>query len=196
MKSRAAILLLAMGPLWAQQPAKLVAVTTPGNPGAMPCVNGPRILPQSFTSLEGRFNSTLTALNDKDPIDLVGDTRALYLKDYGLTMTAEIMLVRTPSIGPFRKEIPAAEKARVHQRKLDQLPALKKSMREMIKASALVLAGAVGLQGMEGSGLQVVLAVKVLYQVDWEDLSGLPAQIVMKADLKGALNGDIQEEVQ
>lgn len=158
--------------------------------------HGPKISPQTFTNLEGRFDSALRSLNDKDQVDLLGDTRALYLRDYGLTLTAEISLVPTPTINPFRKEIGPALKAEIHRRKLAQLPLLRKTMRDMAKASALTLAGAVGLQGLQGSALQVVVSVKLLYQVDWEDLTGLPGQITMKADLQHAIAGELEEEVQ
>ena len=175
------------------QDAKPVAMTTPI--AAIPCVSGPPIAPQSFTNLEGRFDSALSSLNDKDRVDLLGGTRALYLRDYGLTMTAEISLVQTAPISPFKKEITAAEKAAVHQRKIEQLPRLKKAMREMVNVAALTLAGAVGIEKVDGSGLQVVVSVKVLY-LPWEDTTGLPGQVVMKADLKHAIAGQIGEEVQ
>jgi hypothetical protein len=110
-------------------------------------------------------------------------------------MTAEISLVQTAPISPFKKEITAAEKAAVHQRKIEQLPRLKKAMREMVNVAALTLAGAVGIEKVDGSGLQVVVSVKVLY-LPWEDTTGLPGQVVMKADLKHAIAGQIGEEVQ
>jgi hypothetical protein len=188
----AVVFFLTAAATWAQD-AKPVALTTPI--AALPCVNGPKINPQSFTNLESRFDSSLNSLNDRNPIDLLGGTRALYLRDYGLTLTAEISLVQTPTINPFRKEISEAEKARIHQRKLDQLPRLKQAMRDMVKTSALTLAGAVGIQGMEGSGLQVAVSVKVLY-LKWEDTTGLPGQMTMKGDLKNAIAGVLQEEDQ
>ena len=44
-------------------------------------------------------------------------------------------------------------------------------------------------------GQQFVLAVRLDY-LPWEDTTGLPGQIVMKADRKSALAGDVQTEEQ
>ena len=41
----------------------------------------------------------------------------------------------------------------------------------------------------------VVVAVRLDY-LNWEDTTGLPAQILMRADRKSALAGDIKEEQQ
>ena len=186
-------LVLACGPAWAQ-------MTTPGAAAApcaaLPATLGPRIAPQSFTGAEDRINTTLSAINTQDPPDLLGSTRALYLPDYGVVMTTELSLVVTPGPNPFRKEFTKEEVAKMHQRKLAQIPLLKKSMREVMKTAALIVAGAVGLQPqLESSRLQVAFAVRLLY-LKWEDTTGLPAQIVMKATLKNAIAGEFQEDVQ
>lgn len=170
------------------QVAKPVAMAT--TPVGVPCVNGPKVAPQSFTNLEARFDGGLA----QEGTDILGFTRALYLRDYGLTLTAEVDLLPTPG-GPFRREIKPEDKASVHARKMIQVPRVEKAMREMIHAAALTLGGAVGIDNIDNSGLQVVLAVKLKYR-DWEDTTNLPAQITMKADLKHAVAGDIQEEVQ
>ena len=189
MKSAAAWLVLAAAPAWAQVAKPVAASSLKLSPTL-----GPRITPQTFTELERRFDSTLYGLNPKDPLDLLGTSRALYLRDYGLVLTAEVSLVATPPT-IFRKEIGKEETARIHQRKLAQLPALKHAMREMIKVSALTLSGAVGVPQYETSSLQVVLAVKLLY-LSWEDTDGLPGQILMQASLKDAIAGEIREEQQ
>ena len=187
-----ALFLLAVLPACAQI-SKPVAMTSPAP--AIPCVMGPKVTPQSFTQLEGRFNSALASINDKDQADVFGPARALYLRDYGLTITAELSLVQTPGLTMFQKEIPASQKVSVHQRKLAQIPNLEKAMREMARASALTLAGPLGMTNYEGSGLQVVISVKLLY-LPWEDTTDLPAQIVMKANLKNAIAGQLEKEVQ
>jgi len=190
MRSALAWLLAVTAAAWGQA-AEKVAMTTPAL--AAPCVNGPKITPQSFTGLESAFGTKMTSL--KDPVDVVGGPLALYLRDYGLTLTAGIMLVQTPTVNPFRREISEADKVRTHERKLAQVPPLKQAMREMVRQSALLLGGAVALQGTEGPALQVVVSVKVMY-FPWEDTSNLPGQIIMKADLKNAMAGHIQEEDQ
>ena len=192
MRSSALVCLLAIAPLWAQdaKPAPAASPTL-----SAPCVSGPPITPQNFSTLETRFDSTLTSLNDKDQVDLLGSTRATYLRDYGLVLTAEISLIATPTLTPFRREITDKMKTEVHERKLAQVPLLEKALRGMMKTAALTMAGSVGMPQYETSGLQIVLALQVKY-LPWEDTTNLPGQIVMKASLKNAIAGNVQEEVQ
>jgi hypothetical protein len=191
MKAATIVLALAIAPAWAQV-AQTVAAIAPGE--AKPCARaaGPTIAPQTFVELEHRFNDELSSF--QDPIDTFGgNTRAVYLRDYGLVMTTEISLIQAPAISPFRREIGKEEVGRVHARKVAQLPLLKQEMRRMIKTSALTMTGAVGLQKLESSGLEVVIAVRLLY-LPYEDTTGLPAQIIMRADLKNAIAGQIDVE--
>jgi hypothetical protein len=167
---------------------------------AAPCpketpVAGPKIPPQSFTKVEEQFNQALTSL--KDPVDFLGTTRALYLPDYGIVMSSELSLVLTPGMNPFRKGFTKEEVAKMHERKAAQVPVIKKAMREQMSKAALMLAGAGSIppQTLTSSRLQVVVAVRVMY-LPWEDTTGLPAQIILKAPLKDAIDGPVKEEVQ
>jgi hypothetical protein len=85
-------------------------------------------------------------------------------------------------------KIPPEEVAKIHQRKLDHLPLLRKTMQGMWRDAATALTS------MPDSE-QIVLAVRLLYQ-PWEDTTGLPGQIVMKGARKAALTGDIETEEQ
>jgi len=153
---------------------------------------GPRIAPQSFTNLEHSFDSTLR--NFKDPVDILGGTRALYLRDYGVVLTTDVSLIITPGVSPFGQKIGKEEVARVHARKLAQVPLLKQAMRDMLKSAALAVAPALGPQYPE-SRLQVAFAVRLL-NLPWEDSSGLPAQIIVKGDLRHAMLGELQVDEQ
>ncbi len=42
---------------------------------------------------------------------------------------------------------------------------------------------------------QMVLVVRFYYE-PWEDLTGMPSQVLMRADRKSALAGDVQVEEQ
>jgi len=182
---------LAIVPAWAQV-AKPVAATSAGL--TLPSL-GPKIAPQSFRALENQFNEMLLQANRQDPIDILGGTRALYLQDYGVVLTTEVSLVVTPGPNPFRQGgFTKEEVAAIHKRKTAQLKVLEKTMREMMKAASLATAGAGSLLP-DSSPLQVVYAVRLLY-LGWEDTSNLPAQIIMKASLKDAVTGAVQEEVQ
>ena len=76
----------------------------------------------------------------------------------------------------------------MHQRKVARVPLLKQAMQEMMKTAAMTL-----IQVPEDQ--QFVFAVRLDY-LKWEDTMGLPGLIVMKADRKSALAGDVQMEEQ
>jgi hypothetical protein len=174
-----AALLLFTAPVWAQAPLKPVVAPSPERPG---------VARKVFTELESNMDYKFRVANDKDPFDLLGLTRGLYLPGYGAVVTTELSLIVTPTINPFKLKIPPEEVAKIHQRKLDHLPLLRKTMQGMWRDAATALTS------MPDSE-QVVLAVRLLYQ-PWEDTTGLPGQIVMKGARKSALTGDIQTEEQ
>ena len=150
---------------------------------AAPAVSSPstaRIGPRSFEVLEKNFDDGLKAAGGNDPIELLGGTRGLYLDGYGVVFTTEISLIFTPSINPFHQQVTPQEAANVHKRKLAHLPLLKQAMEQMMLASAS------GLDSLPVNQ-QIVLAVRLLY-LPWEDTTGLPAQILMRADRGALLN--------
>ena len=171
-----AALILCIAPVWAQAPLKVV------NP---PTTEKSSVARKVFTELESNFDYKFRA-SAKDPFDLLGLTRGLYLPGYGAVLTSEVGLVVDPGITPFRPKMTPEEVAKVHQRKLENLPHLRRTMQGLWRDAALALTSVPDSE-------QVVVAVRVLYQ-PWEDTGGLPGQIVMKAPRKAALSGDIQTE--
>ena len=120
------------------------------------------------------------------PINLMGATRGLYLPGYGLVFTAELDLTLTPTAGGLlHREITPADVAAIHQRKLAQLPVLQRLMRDMIAASARQA-------GTMPDNERIVVAVRLWCQA-FEDRTGLPSQILMTADRKSAMSGQILE---
>ena len=117
----------------------------------------------------------------------MGNTRGLYLAGCGVIFTTDAMLVTTIGNTPFHQVTPQ-EKIQVHQRKLDRLPLLKQVMVEMMKNAA----GA--LRTLPETD-QVVVAVRLFY-LPWEDTTGLPGQVLMRANRKAALAGDVKVEVE
>ena len=175
----ACLLFGALSLIWAQPPLK-VAVT--------PSTEKPGVPRKAFSELESNLDYKLRTANDKDPIDLLGLTRGLYLQGFGAVLTTEVSLVVNPGISPFKQKISPEEAARVHQRKLANLPLLRKTMQGMWRDAATALTSI-------PENEQIVLAVRILYQ-PWEDTAGLPGQIVLKGARKAALTGDIQTEEQ
>jgi hypothetical protein len=142
----------------------------------------------TLNSLERGFDDALGSYDVSEPIDILGRTRGIYLRDYGVVFTTELSPIVTPGITPFHLVITEPEKAKTHQRKLDRIPLVVKLMRDMMKTSAAQLTALPDSQ-------QVVLVVKLLY-LPWENTQGLPGQIVMKGDKRSALNGAFSTEVE
>ena len=144
---------------------------------------------QTLADVERRLDTKLGSLGGaNDPVDLLGASRGIYLDGYGAVFTVEASLIITPGINPFHQTITEPEKEKVHQRKLDRLPALKQLMRDMWRDSATALTAIPDNQ-------QVVIAVRLLY-LPWEDTRGLPGEIVMKGDRRAAATGAVQMEEQ
>lgn len=162
-----AALLLFAGAALAQPPLKVVAPTPAGSPPSMH---------QSVADAEKRLDTKLAEVGGKEKVYILGLTRGLYLAGYGAVFTQEIDLIESPHPNPFHQQITPQEAAAVRQRKLENLAALRKAIRDMWADAAA------SLSPMPDSE-QVVLAVRLLYQ-PWEDKSGLPSQIVVKGSRK------------
>ena len=193
MKSAAVLLVLSLAPAWAQLPrpqAAAPAVASAAAPHAsVTPTEKSRVPRQALSDLERRLDIKLTSLGGAtDPIDLLGAARGIYLDGYGVVLTAEASLIITPGLSPFHTVMTEAEKAKVHQRKLDRLPMLRQAMRDMWRDSATALTAIPDNQ-------QVVIAVRLLY-LPWEDTRGLPGEIVMKGDRRSAATGAVQIEEQ
>jgi hypothetical protein len=187
------VLLVVLSPAFAQTARPTAAITTPV---AVAPTQGHGIARQTFTEMEKSFDGQLSGVGGAHPLDILGLTRGLYLEDYGVIFTAEVSLIVTPGPNPFRKdEISPEQKAEIRRLKLENLPLLKKAMRDMVKTTAMTFGAAGAKMGILKPNAQVVLAVRLLY-LPFENTVGLPGQIVMKADLKGALANDIKMEEQ
>jgi hypothetical protein len=152
-------------------------------------VQSMRIARGTFTGLERRFDGMLFRIgNLVEPIDPLGATRGVYLEGFGAVLTAELGLVLAPDISPFRPTITPEMIEQVHRSKLQRLPVLIASMREMMRTIAMTL-----IQVPEDQ--QIVLVVRLDY-LSWENTAKLPNQIMMRADRKSALAGEFKEESQ
>jgi hypothetical protein len=142
---------------------------------------------QTLGTLEKEMDSRLSATGAviNDPSVVLGLTRGLYVNGFGPVFTAEVDLVNSPSLGLFNT-INAEEKALVHKRKLAHVQMLQQSMRDVV----LSLAASPALKMADSD--QIVVAVRLVYR-PWEDMTGLPGQIVMRADRRG---GAVKMEVQ
>ena len=130
----------------------------------------------SILSLQRSIDGKLAHLWPDEPFFVLGTTHGVYLDGYGAVFTAEVNLVNAP-VSPF---MPAPTKemiARHRQKKLERIPELEQTMRELLAQTA------VSLDTLADTD-RVVLAVSLTSYV-WEP-GGLPSQIVMQGQ-KGAL---------
>lgn len=139
-------------------------------------------------SMEMGFEHRLGSLDVNDPIQVQGACTGVYVNGFGMVFTMPVVLAATPVANPFRGALSAQEKAGVHKRKVEHLPLLRKAMKEMLVSAFN------GLPKLLPTD-KIALGVRVFY-LDWEDKSGLPAQIVMSADRASALAGNFQTEEQ
>jgi hypothetical protein len=183
---RGSALLLLTAASAAGQPAKSVALSKP----TVPAVKQYRIAPQTFRDLEKRFDTRLETLvpNANEPVDVLGPTRGVYVDGCCIVFTTVVNLVRAQELSPFLREIPQQLADQVHQRRMERLPLLEKAMDEMLHAMAMTFI-------QVPSDQRVVLAVR-LYYASWEDTTGMPAQIMMRATRAGVQLNEITKEVQ
>jgi hypothetical protein len=134
----------------------------------------PRVSRASIASMEKTFDRRLEGWNVDEPVMLLGTTRGVYLEGYGVVFTAEMNLLPGGTMSPFQPTIKKEQVDRVHQKKLGRLPQLREQMKAMLVASA---------QSLDTVPMneQIVVGVTLFYFHSWEDVSGMPAQIVMQA---------------
>lgn len=175
---RIATTLLALAPLWAQTALRPATVGVPEKAGAL----------QMYTDIEKRMEGKLMVVDRNDPVVILGLPRGIYLQGYGAVFTVDLSLVAAPAISPFNQQITKQQVVQTHDRKVKHVPVLKTAMRDLWMDTANSLASVPDTE-------QVVVAVRLLYQ-SWEDTTGLPAQIILKAPRKAGLAGNIQVEEQ
>ena len=169
----------------APAPTASAAMGTPPAPSIGKTANKGEIL----KILERDFDYQLKMADPKNPLDVLGMTRGLYLQGYGAVFTTEVDLAPSPISPLFHPgKVTDEEKAAAHDRKARHVELLRQQMGSMMAACAKNL-------DFLGPNDQIVVAVRLLYQ-GWEDKTGLPDQILMKADRRGVKAGDIKVELQ
>ena len=181
------IALLATLPLAAQVASKNAEQPTP----AGLVLNGQpvRIALGTFSQIERDSDGKLEKIGDANfPIDLLGATRGIYLDGYGAVFTSEISLMRSPTVNPFQRTISREQAEQVHQKKAERLNALRAALKDMVQSAARTLF-------LVPENQQIVFAVRLDY-FQWENTSGLPGLVLMRADRKSALAGNVHLEEQ
>lgn len=131
-------------------------------------------------AMERNFDQKLQRFSVDAPVEMLGLTRGVYLPGYGAAFTAEINIVQTPGVSPFRPTLSKEDVAKVRAAKLRRLPEIKSLMRDMLVSSA-------GSMDRVPMNERLVLGL-ILFYNNWEDVTGLPHRITMLAPRRGLLD--------
>lgn len=141
----------------------------------------PRVGRAALRAMEISLDQRIQTLRVDTPFELLGNTRGVYLEGYGAVFTTEVDLMQTTNLSPFQMTIPKEYVVKVHAEKLQRIPVLKRSMQDAMVAMAASLDAV-------PPGEKIVLGVTLFYYTKWEDMSGLPGQIVMQAERQKLLD--------
>lgn len=141
----------------------------------------PRVSRPAVSAMEQSFDRRIITFSTEAPFDLFGTTRGVYLDGYGAVFTTEVNLMHTETLTPFRLTLPKDYVTKVHEQKLQRVPVLERIMREAMLAMAASL-------DVVPPTENIVLAVSLVYYHTWEDTSGLPSQIIMRAERQKLLD--------
>ncbi len=130
----------------------------------------------AITDIENNFDARIQRFSVDEPLYLLGATRGIYLEGFGMLFTADIDLLPTAAISPFHPTFTKEEKAKVRAKKLERVVKIKELAREMLIDAAAKL-------DKIGPDEQVAIAITLLHK-NWEDTTGLPAQIITQAPRK------------
>ncbi|HYP14742.1 MAG TPA: hypothetical protein VEQ63_12515 [Bryobacteraceae bacterium] len=139
----------------------------------------PRITRNQLLAMEKVSDDRVVHLDSDEPGSLLGLTRGVYLEDYGAVFTAEVDLTPGIAPNPFRPNKPDLQK--IKAKKQNRIIVLKQRMIETLVASA-------GPLDSLPLDKKVALAVTIAYY-HWEDVSGLPRQILIEAPRRVLVKG-------
>jgi hypothetical protein len=140
--------------------------------------DAPRVPRTTLAVAEKSLDDRFAALWSDNPFIMLGPTRGVYLEGYGTVFTAEVNLVAGPQISILTPSMTKQSIAQHRQKKLARIPDLKKAMEKALADTAASPAMAA-----VPPDEQIVL-VAFLSHFPWEDLSGVPSQIMMQGSKK------------
>jgi|SRR5579872_1967113 len=141
-------------------------------------VDAPRVARNTVAATEKSLDDRFNKLWSDNPFVVLGPTRGVYLEGYGAVFTAEINLVAGPPIGVMMPPPDKQDIARHRQQKIARIPELKTALEKLLAETA-ASAGMASVPPDE----QIVL-VAFLSHFPWEDINGLPVQIMVQGSKK------------
>jgi hypothetical protein len=138
----------------------------------------PRVSRVSLVAMEKSLDDRVTRLWNDNPFVLLGPTRGVYLEGYGAVFTAEVNMVAQPTslMNPI---VTKKDVIQHHQKKLERMPQLKSMLREALASTAASLDTV--------PAEEQITIIAFLTRYPWEDMTGLPVQVVVQAPKKKLL---------
>ena len=134
----------------------------------------------NINALEGyqrRFETQLLAQTPGQfPFEVLSASPGIHVQGVGLTLSSVVSLSYLEPAGPFRQPYTPKELATFRDRKLERVPILERTMREVMADTA----NASEIDPLPPNE-RVILGVTLFY-FKWENSDGLPRQIVMSAE--------------
>jgi hypothetical protein len=148
--------------------------------------DAPRVPRNTLAATEKKLDNSFTKLWSDNPFVVLGPTRGVYLEGYGAVFTAEVNLVAGPVLGIMTPPMTKQDIAQHKQKKVARIPELRKAL---AKALADV---AVSPEMATVPPEEQIVLVAFLSHFPWEDLDGLPAQIMMQGSKKQLMDAQHQ----
>lgn len=159
----------------------LLALSAAASASAAELSNTPRLARSAVANTEKILDNRFTRLWSDNLVPVLGPSRGVYLEGYGVVFTTEVNLVAGPPLTLFNPAITKEYAAQHKQTKMKRIPELKAEMQK-----ALLDAAASKELAAMGPDEQIVL-VAFLSHFPWEDLAGMPAQIMLQGSKKKLL---------
>jgi hypothetical protein len=164
-------------------PFLLLAATASTNSQAVAASDAPRVPRTMLIAMEKSVDNRVQQMLPDNTFSLLGPTRGIYLEGYGAVFTAEVNLVPAPPtmvLPGFGGSKAAKDDVEQHRKKkLARLPQLRQALRQSLIDSAASLDTV--------PPEQQIVVVAMLSKYGWEDITGLPQQIMMQASKKDLL---------
>jgi len=172
------------------QPAPMAAANAPAAKPAstIGATETASVSLQTIRNLEKEMENRIVATGTKTaPCNVLSPARGLYITGLGAVFQADVELAPTPGgIGAFQTTVYPQQKAKYRNDKLANIPLLEKTLSDL--AQALAASPALKMSDRD----QVVVAARLVYR-SWEDVAGMPGEIVAHLDRR---DGTVKLEIQ
>ena len=145
---------------------------------SLTAATAPRVGRATLVTVEKSLDERISKLWDDNPYLLLGNTRGVYLENFGAVFTAEIDMVLNPT-SLMHAVVSKDEVVKFHEKKLVRLPILKKALREALASCAMSLDTV--------PPEEQITIVAFLPHHSWEDMTGIPTQLTVQAPRKKLL---------